>query len=124
MQRSVSDSESAPNTVTKRHKTIFGNVPLHSKALCNACLLQLIPGLGYTMVLAHARCDNARAVASALLYAHAQNHGITDLSYFICMYVDRLHQEIFHAESLGLSTTICDKSFHRPVLQVLKQNAY
>ena len=45
MQRSVSDSESAPNIVTKRHKALFGNVPLHSKALCNARLIQLIPGL-------------------------------------------------------------------------------
>ena len=31
MQRSVSDSESAPNTVTKCHKVLFGNVPLHSE---------------------------------------------------------------------------------------------
>ena len=34
MQRSVSDSESAPNTLTKRHN--FGNVPLHSEALRSA----------------------------------------------------------------------------------------
>ena len=33
MQRSISDSKSAPNTVTKRHKALFGNVPLHSEAL-------------------------------------------------------------------------------------------
>ena len=32
MQRSVSDSKSAPNTVTKRHKALFGNVPLHSSS--------------------------------------------------------------------------------------------
>ena len=44
MQRSVSDSESAPNTVTKRHKALFGNVPLRTEALCNARLMQLIPG--------------------------------------------------------------------------------
>ena len=44
MQHSVSDSESAPNTVMKRHKALFGNVPLHSEALCNARLMQLIPG--------------------------------------------------------------------------------
>ena len=36
MQRSVSDSESAPNTVTKRHKALFGNVLLHSEALRSA----------------------------------------------------------------------------------------
>ena len=36
MQCSVSDSESAPKTVTKRHKALFGNVPLHSKALRSA----------------------------------------------------------------------------------------
>ena len=36
MQRSVSDSDSAPNTVTKRHKALFGNVPLHSEALRSA----------------------------------------------------------------------------------------
>ena len=44
MQRSVSDSESAPNRVTKHHKALFGNVPLHSEALCKARLMQLIPG--------------------------------------------------------------------------------
>ena len=36
VQRSISDSKSAPNTVTKRHKALFGNVPLHSKALESA----------------------------------------------------------------------------------------
>ena len=36
MQRSVSDSESAPNTVTKRHKALFCNVPLHSEVLRSA----------------------------------------------------------------------------------------
>ena len=36
MQRSVSDSESAPNTVTKCHKALFGNVPLHIEALRSA----------------------------------------------------------------------------------------
>ena len=45
VQGSVSDSESAPNTVTKHQKALFGNVPLHSEALCNARLMQLIPGL-------------------------------------------------------------------------------
>ena len=46
MQRSVSESESAPNTVTKRHKALFGNVTLHSEAkrsvtlaLCNSSQL-------------------------------------------------------------------------------------
>ena len=39
MQRSVSDSESAPNTVTKRHEALFGNVPLHGKALPGVCLI-------------------------------------------------------------------------------------
>ena len=36
MQRSVWDSESASNTVTKRHEALFGNVPLHSEALQSA----------------------------------------------------------------------------------------
>ena len=36
MQRSVSSNESAPNTVTKRHKALFGKVPLHSEALRSA----------------------------------------------------------------------------------------
>ena len=33
MQLPVSESESAPNTVKKHHKALFGNVPLHSEAL-------------------------------------------------------------------------------------------
>ena len=36
MQCSVSDSESAPNTVTKHHEALFGNIPLHSKVLQSA----------------------------------------------------------------------------------------
>ena len=36
MLRSVSDSESAPNTVMKRHEALFGNVLLHSEALQSA----------------------------------------------------------------------------------------
>ena len=36
MQQSVSDSESAPNTVTKRYEALFGNVPLHCEALQSA----------------------------------------------------------------------------------------
>ena len=36
MQHSVSDRESAPNTVTKRHKALFGNVPLHREVLRSA----------------------------------------------------------------------------------------
>ena len=36
MQRSVSDSVSAPNTVTKRHKVLFSDITLHSEALRSA----------------------------------------------------------------------------------------
>ena len=36
MQWSVSDSESTPTTVTKRHEALFGNLPLHSEALQSA----------------------------------------------------------------------------------------
>ena len=36
MQQSVSDSESAPNTVTKRYEALFDNVPLHCEALQTA----------------------------------------------------------------------------------------
>ena len=45
MQRSVSDSESAPNMVTKRHKALFCNVLIAKRyeALCNARIMQLIP---------------------------------------------------------------------------------
>ena len=50
MQRSVSDSESALNTVTKRHKALYGNVPLHSEALCNARLMQLIPYVSFKVL--------------------------------------------------------------------------
>ena len=37
--------------VTKRHKALFGNIPLHSEALCNARLMQLIPGLSVGFVV-------------------------------------------------------------------------
>ena len=33
MQHSFLDGESTPNTVTKCHKALFGNVPLHSEML-------------------------------------------------------------------------------------------
>ena len=36
VQGSVSDRESAPNTVKKRHEALFGNVPLHSEGLQSA----------------------------------------------------------------------------------------
>ena len=36
MQQSVPDSESAPNTVTKRYEALFGNIPLHCEALQSA----------------------------------------------------------------------------------------
>ena len=49
MQRSVSDSESAPNTVTKRHtKRVLVTCRCIAKryeALCNARLMQLVPDL-------------------------------------------------------------------------------
>ena len=48
MQRSVSDSESAPNTVTKRHKALlvtYHCVKKRYEALCNARLMQLIPDI-------------------------------------------------------------------------------
>ena len=45
MQGSVSDSKSAPNTVMKCHKALFGNMPLHSEVLCKAHLMQLIPDI-------------------------------------------------------------------------------
>ena len=41
--------------------------------------------LGYTMVRAHVRCDNARAWASALSHVHAQNHGKYWFITFACM---------------------------------------
>ena len=41
MQHSVSDSESAPNTVMKRHKAFFGNVLLHSGATKRSVRLTL-----------------------------------------------------------------------------------
>ena len=36
MQQSVSNSKSAPNTVTKPYEALFGNVPLHCEALQSA----------------------------------------------------------------------------------------
>ena len=43
MQHYVSDRVSSKHSY-KGHETLFGNIPLHSKALCNARLMQLTPG--------------------------------------------------------------------------------
>ena len=47
MQQSVSDSESAPNTLqsaTKRFLVTYRCIAKRYKALCNARLMQLVPG--------------------------------------------------------------------------------
>ena len=43
MQCSVSDSESAPNTVMKRFLLTYHSIAKRYKALCSARLMQLIP---------------------------------------------------------------------------------
>ena len=76
MQRSVSDSESAPNTVTKRHKALFGNIPLHYEALSNALLMQLIP--------AHSNIFSQKS-QSIILWAYVMKHIKRYMAITICM---------------------------------------
>ena len=67
----------------------------------------------YTMVRAHIRCDNARAWASILSYAHAQNHGIhvTHLSHFYACWPTT--SEIL---KLNIRLLLCDNMQINPVI--------
>ena len=60
-QCSVSDSESAPNTVTKRHKALFGNVPLHSEALRST--LYRSPYATHPRCIQHSLCCSLEPVS-------------------------------------------------------------
>ena len=82
MQRSVLDNGSAPNTVTKRHKALLGNVPLQSEsyeALCNARLMQLIPGV--VCFIAYNRSVNGHAATSEEAWYYM--YGVRDTQHVI-----------------------------------------